>query len=133
MTITIIFIFMFVHRTAPNIKEFVILKAETINPYESIWEAVCEVESKNDPTAYNEKENAVGIAQIRPIRIRDYNERTGKNYSLDEMYDPVKSKEVFMYFAQKLQNPSRIIRKWNGSGPMTLIYMEKVLIEMNRK
>ena len=94
--------------------------------YENIWHAVCVIESSGNPLAYNLEENAVGISQIRQIRIDDYNNRTGKNYQLIEMYDPVKSKEVFMYFANLLKDPDLIIRKWNGSGPMTYVYLKKV-------
>ncbi len=45
------------------------------------------VETKLDTLAYNREERAVGYFQIRPIRLRDYIERTGSKYKLKEMYD----------------------------------------------
>jgi hypothetical protein len=42
------------------------------------------------------------------------------------MYDQEKATEVFMLFAQRLEDPERIARRWNGSGPMTDRYWEKV-------
>jgi len=100
--------------------------------YDQIWQAVCMVESSGNPLAYNLKENAVGISQIRQIRIDEYNQRTGKDYKLIEMYDVEKSKEVFMYYAHLLKDPDLIIRKWNGSGPMTYIYLTKVKEKLDR-
>lgn len=106
--------------------DHLVIALEVHNPYETIWEAVCQVESNNNPLAYNKKENAVGIAQIRPILIKDYNLRTGKKYLLQEMYDPEKSREVFIYYARRHKNTDLIIRKWNGSGQETYAYLEKV-------
>jgi len=104
-------------------------------PYEPIRRAVGIVESNLNPKAYNKAENAVGMYQIRQIRITDYNRRTGKSYTLEEMYDPIKSEEVFMYYARQIgwRNEEKIIRCWNG-GPngmrinQTKVYYQKVLL-----
>jgi len=95
-----------------------------INPYLCLWEAVCKLESNNNPLAYNAKEQATGIAQIRPILVRDYNQRTGSKYIIEDMYDVEISKEIFMYYASQLgpYNYEQIARKWNGSGPATDVY-----------
>lgn len=95
---------------------FYITEGVAIRPYEDIWQAVCIVESSNNPLAHNVKENAVGIAQIRQVRINDYNRRTGEHYKLKEMYDPAKAKSVFMYYAMEIgeNNAEKIIRCWNG-------------------
>ena len=88
------------------------------------------VESGMYDKAYNAKEKATGIAQVRPIRLKDFNKSTGKNYKLSDMYDINKSKEVFMYYVS--YNLEETIRCWNG-GPdamkkrSTLKYYEKVL------
>lgn len=100
--------------SSPSRVEMWIVIPKAINPHEAIWKAICQYESKNYPMAYNKRENAVGIAQIRHIRIKDYNQRTGKNYQLNEMYDTFKSKEVFMHYAKG--NYEQIARNWNG-GP----------------
>ena len=58
---------------APPIKrDAIILKSEAIKPYERIWQAIIEVESNGNQWAYNPKEKATGIAQVREIRLRDY-------------------------------------------------------------
>ena len=86
------------------------------------------VETMGNTMAYNEFENAVGIFQIRQVRIDDYNRRTGSNFSLAEMYDPALSEKVFLYFAS-LYRPhelERIAKAWNGSGPMTELYWKRI-------
>lgn len=97
---------------------FVIFGTEPIKPYEKVWEAICEVESRKNPMAYNKKEESVGICQIREIRLRDYEQQTGVHYELNEMFDVEKSKSVFMHYASQI-NPSdieKIAREWNGGA-----------------
>jgi hypothetical protein len=109
----------------PADRSLTIFASEPIVPYESLWKAVCEVESNNNPLAYNSHEGAVGIAQIRLCRIRDYNRRTGSHLPLNAMFDPLKSKEVFMYFCEG-DDLEKIAKAWNGSGKKTKIYWNKV-------
>ncbi|MGD0341283.1 MAG: hypothetical protein ABSA76_06220 [Bacteroidales bacterium] len=111
---------------APEFHRIYLTANSGINLYERIFKAVVQFESGGDQWAYNVKENAVGCAQIRQIRIKDYNIRTGKNYKLREMFDAGKSKEVFMYYCKMIQDPDKIIKRWNGSGPQTLIYLNKI-------
>ncbi len=42
-------------------------------PSGRLWQAICTVESGGDPDAYNRKERAAGIAQIRPVCLKDVN------------------------------------------------------------
>jgi hypothetical protein len=113
---------------APTYPVVYIPYAEAIRPYEKIWQAVCFIESSDNPLAYNKIENAVGIAQIRQCRIDDYNKRTGKSLRLIEMYEPALSKQVFMFYCGLFgpYNTDLIIRKWNGTGKKTYEYLAKV-------
>lgn len=112
--------------TAPPNNMIYIKDATQIKPFEAIWQAVCIVESNNNPMAYNQKEQATGVAQIRPIRLNDYNKRTGKNYKLKDCYDITISKEIFMYYCTNPHNMAKICKSWNGSGVKTEIYWQKV-------
>lgn len=101
-------------------------ESQPINPYQSMIYAIGMVECSLDTLAYNPEENAVGYFQIRPIRLQDYNNRTGSNYTLQDMYDYHKAEKVFLYYAKLLKDPDLIIRKWNGSGPKSYEYLNKV-------
>lgn len=133
MTILIIFLLFAIKLYGPEYRTLIIIADVSINPYEALFKAVCAVESSGDPLAYNKAENAVGIAQIRQIRIKDYNQRTGHNYKLVEMFNPEKAKSVFLYYASRHKpcEYEHIARSWNGSGPMTVIYWNKVISKLN--
>jgi hypothetical protein len=108
-----------------------IKRAEGIKPYWRVYQAVRQVESSCNPFAYNPTEGAVGELQIRKCRVDHYNNLTGKNYTLVDCYDPEISKEIFMYFAEKLKDSERICREWNGGAlgrykPSTEIYWRKI-------
>ena len=57
---------------------------------------------------------AYGAFQIREIRLKDFNNRTGKGYTLEEMYDYNKAKDVFLHYAKG--SFEAVARGWNG-GP----------------
>ena len=94
--------------------------------FQPLWEAVCMVESSNNYHALNTLEMAYGIAQIRQIRLDDYNQRTGEHLGLLQCYDENYSRKIFMYYAVRLQDYETIAKRWNGSGAMTEVYWEKV-------
>lgn len=99
-----------------------------VRPYDRIWEAVCYVESRNNPMAYNRVEKAVGISQIRYIRLKDYNKRTGKDYKLKDCFDVKVSKEIFFYYVTQFE-PDDIIgiaQNWNGRGKKHKDYAKKI-------
>ena len=99
--------------------------------YEELWRAVCFVESSNVHDTINFNEMAYGIAQIRDIRIRDYNQRTGETLTLEDCLDSANSRRVFMYYAEKLGDWEKVARRWNGSGSKTDIYWEKIQKQLN--
>lgn len=110
---------------APNDSYLVIEKKPAINGYEPLIKALVCVETDHGKDFYNEIENAVGPFQIRQIRVDDYNQRTGSNYQLKDFYDYDLSKKMFLYYAQG-KDYETTARNWNGSGPMTIEYWNKV-------
>jgi len=113
---------------APDTKVTYILVSEPIDAYDRLIRAVVQVESAGDHLAYNIVEEAAGAFQIRPIRLLDYYQRTGNNYTLEDCYNYEISKEIFLYYARETGYPDyeTIARNWNGSGEATLDYWEKV-------
>ena len=80
--------------------------------------AMCAVESGNNPEAYNAKENAVGILQIRELAVRDINREFGTEYELDDFYNPVLSRWAVLQYGKMwgADCPESFARTWNG-GP----------------
>ncbi len=103
--------------TAPPPRMITIPAGEVIRPYEAIWNAVCAVESNHNPYAVGDKhlkEHSYGIVQIRKSRLDDYYQRTGIRYSVQDMFDVAKSKEVFVHYATT--DNEYTARCWNGGA-----------------
>ncbi len=113
---------------APGNRTVSIAASQSINPYFGLLMATAMVETLGNPHAYNEEENAVGLLQIRQVRIDDYNKRTGSRLTLDQMYDVDLSVKVFLYYAslEHPRNLAKISKAWNGSGPMTELYWLRI-------
>ncbi len=99
-----------------------------IDPFGKLIYALGMVETGNDTTAFNPIEEAVGFLQIRPIRVLDYNKRTGSNFTVFDMYSYKNSKRIFMYYASLIgpYDFERIAKNWNGSGKKTFAYWSQV-------
>jgi len=90
--------------------------------------AIGMVETQYDTLAYNPLEEAVGYFQIRPIRLEDYNARTGNAYSMNDLLNYKISEKIFLYYASEFgpYNFERIAKTWNGSGKSTILYWDQV-------
>ena len=124
----IFFLLISIRVTAPDLNLVFITSLGPVNAYDRLINAVIQVESAGITRAYNHSEQATGPLQIRPIRLLDYNRRTGNNCTLEECYNLEVSKEIFLYYAKITGYPhyELIARNWNGSGKMTLEYWKKV-------
>jgi len=105
-----------------------IQQREPINPFKPLINAIGAVECDYDTLAYNPEEMATGYFQIRPIRIEDYNRRTGSTYELTDMFNYQIAEKVFLYYASEIgpYDLEKISKSWNGSGPKTIEYWNKV-------
>ena len=110
---------------APESNIMVIVNSPTFQKSDPLLQAHIYKESRNDPDAYNETEEAAGILQIRPIMIREVNriltlQKSKIRFTLADRYDPKKSVQVW-YIVQDYWNPDynpRIAsRMWNGGTP----------------
>jgi hypothetical protein len=113
---------------APTTDLLTITMPAPIEPYKQLIHAIGMVETKWDTLAYNPVEQAVGVFQIRPIRLRDYNKRTGSNYKMKDLYNYKISEKIFLYYASKAgpNDFEKIARNWNGSGIRTYYYWAQV-------
>ncbi len=106
------------------------------------FNAICKVESSNNPNAHNKKEDARGAAQIRLIMVKDVNRIVGSTrYDHDDAWSRVKSYEMFKHYQKRYSNtnsPEQMARNWNG-GPngykksSTKTYWSKVQKEINKR
>jgi len=103
-------------------------------PIDTLLNAVMAVESNFDTMAYNSKENAAGVLQIRPIMVREVNRLLGEDkYTLKDRWSKAKSIEMFNVIRSHLKGATdeEIARTWNGGYngkniPQTMQYWIKV-------
>lgn len=122
------FLLLSIKAAAPGSHGTFIFASDPIDAFEKLIIAIIQVESSGDTLAFNIIEKAIGAFQIRPIRLLDYNRRTGKKYKLKDCYSLKISKEIFLYYAINncFQDYESIARKWNGSGKTSSDYWKKV-------
>lgn len=105
-----------------------------VNYYEPLIKALVMVESEGNNLAYG-KHQDTGPFQITPIRLKDYNQRTGSSYSLKDCYDYNLSRKIFLYYTEGKGYES-VARRWNG-GPKgmnkrcTVVYWKRVKHEIH--
>jgi len=114
--------------SAPSWKTITIFEFPPIEPYKQLVFAIGIVETKSDTLAYNPVEEAAGYFQIRPIRLLDYNKRTGSNYTMKDLFNYEISEKIFLYFADQIgpYDFEQIARRWNGSGHLTIDYWNRI-------
>ena len=103
-------------------------KLTPIEPYKQLLLARGMVETKRDTLAYNPVEEAAGYFQIRPIRLQDYNIRTGSAYTMKDLFNYEISEKIFLDFADLIgpYDFEQIARRWNGSGQLTIDYWKRI-------
>jgi len=123
-----VFLLLALRLAAPEQKFIYLTEPLPVEPFASLMYAIAMVETAGNVNAYNPVEEAAGIFQIRPVRVTDFNIRTGSSYELSDMFDYEISKEVFLYYASRMgpYNFEQIAKNWNGSGPGTIEYWERV-------
>ena len=128
ISILAIFILFASRASAPVADNMPVFATDGINPYRNLIHAIGTIETRHDTLAYNPVEQAVGYFQIRPIRLEDYNRRTGNSYTMKDLFDYSISEKIFLYYATQIgpYNFERIARNWNGSGPKTYYYWNRV-------
>lgn len=50
--------------------------------------AIAEIESSNNPDAVNPRTDAIGLYQITPVCVRDYNQFHTFQYTIEKMFEP---------------------------------------------
>jgi hypothetical protein len=103
-----------------------------------VLNAMCIVESNNDPDAYNEAEGAVGVLQIRQCYLDDVNEYADTSWTLQDCRNVTVSRWVVRTYAKryKLTTPEAVARghnsgpNWRNKKHLTDAYWAKVRRQM---
>jgi len=113
---------------APTSESLIVIRTFPVEPYKNLIHAIGMVETQFDTLAYNPLEEAVDYFQIRPIRLEDYNSRTGSTYSRQDLFNYYISEKIFLYYATEIgpYDFERIAKTWNGSGKNTILYWDQV-------
>lgn len=90
----------------------------------ALMSAMKYVESRGDSLAYNKRERAAGVLQIRPIMLREINRQLRRaghtyQYTREDRFSEVMSEKMFLDYVRLLHydhSIERIARCWNG-GP----------------
>ena len=114
-----------------------------VNYMINLMDAIMEVESSNNDSAYNASEDAVGCLQIRKCMVDDVNrilkrKRITYRYSYNDRWSRDKSMHMFDIYCKyyRLNTAEKIARCWNG-GPrgmqneMTVGYWERVMNKLD--
>ena len=105
-----------------------------------LMDAQIYVESRGNPFAISPFGD-YGILQIRQIKLDDYYQKTGIRYTLQDCFNPEVSKEVYLYYANRIgTTPDKwetIARAWAGGlsrakHECTLDYWQKVNKQLNK-
>ena len=98
--------------------------------------AIIQVESRDNDSAYNKSEDAVGCLQIRPIMVREVNRLLkirgdSRRYTLLNRWDRQKSIEMFLVYNKNISSFEAKARRWNGGNngmnkTATIKYWNKV-------
>lgn len=117
---------------APTSPAIPIFKEPPVDPFSHLIHAIGMVETGLDTIAYNPLEEAIGYFQIRPVRLEDYNRRTGNRYAMKDLYNYSISEKIFKYYAAQIgpYDFETIAKRWNGSGIMTIDYWNRVKMHL---
>jgi len=94
------------------------------SPGEALWQAIAHVESRGDPHAYNPRDGALGVVQIRIVCVADAN-RLARLRGLDERFapadrtDPASARRLWALY---LDHYGREYEKSAGRPPTDEVY-----------
>jgi len=114
-TLIILIVILFPLKLTAPAENYIVILQPNNDPIEALWKAVCIVESNNNPLAVGDKHlknHSYGISQIRESRLKEFNKLAGKSYTVNDLFNPDVSQEIFYYYA--VGSYEEIARRWNG-------------------
>ena len=78
-----------------------ILLFSTSMAYAIDMEAIEQIESSGNPNAYNKHSQAIGLFQITPICLKEYNNYNNTTYTQDDLYNPHLNRKIADWYLHK--------------------------------
>jgi hypothetical protein len=125
------------------IERYQLFDVEPVNNMIDIMNAIMEVESNNNDSAYRANEDAVGCLQIRKCMVNDVNRilkrrKSTLKFTYNDRWSRDKSIYMFEIYCNYygLKTAEEIARCWNGgprgiNNPATVRYWNKVKDQIN--
>jgi hypothetical protein len=112
----------------------IVEQARGLPDYDKLLSAIAKVESGGNSKAYNAKENAAGLYQIRPIYLKDVNRFSKEQFTLADRFDPAKARRIVIAYLEhycKGKSFEYMARCHNGGATgyqkqSTIAYWQKV-------
>ena len=141
LSLSILFLFVFLDSFCPvpkRIKHIGYVEVGHISQPDYLLQSIVHVESGGDSLAYNKKERAAGILQIRPVMVRDANRILRQNgsklrFKLKDRFNPSKSIQIY-YIIQSHYKPANVFEYtqiWNGTSRKR-DYYNKVVSQLSK-
>ena len=89
---------------------------------DDVIDALIKVESSGNAAAFNESENAIGVLQIRPIMVKDYNRIYGTDFEHCVAWNVDAARMIaigiFRHYSKNIEQPNakHFAFIWNGGG-----------------
>ena len=124
-------------------QRYEIFDSEPARDFIDILNAISQVESSGDSNAYNSKEDAVGLLQIRQCMVDDVNrilkkKKSTLKFTYNDRWSRNKSIYMFEIYCNYygLTTAEEVARCWNGgprgiNNPATVRYWNKVRNKIN--
>ena len=124
-------------------KRYILLDTPPMQKFLDIMNAIMEVESNSNDSAYHKGEDAVGCLQIRKCMVNDVNrilkrQKSKLIFTYNDRWSRHKSIQMFEIYRNhyNLTTAEEMARCWNGgprgiNNPATVRYWEKVKDEIN--
>lgn len=71
-----------------------LIGVKVVHGQEIDMKAIAQIESSNNPNSINYRAHAIGLYQVTPICLNDYNERHAMQYGEEELFEPHKAYNV---------------------------------------
>lgn len=99
---------------------------------------IVEIESSNNPNAYNARSGARGLFQITPICLKHFNDVHGTSYSSEDLFQPLVNEKIALWYldwlSKRCATDEEVLISYNfGYGNMQKWKVGKIQLPQETK